>query len=270
MASPPFDINALVPEDDDIVSQYPLTERTFRDIVESWLLVGHNTQGRHKPLALDNSADPSGIANVTQIWPGTTSGALRYRIGTGDAEYLLPPGIIVPYAGSTAPVGWSLCDGSTLSRTTFSLLFAAIGTSFGSGDGSTTFHKPNLKGRIPVGKDDMGGSAAGLVTSTTFSPNGTTLGAVGGAQVITLASSEVPATAVTVVITDPGHAHVISNISFTIAGDSGQARWNQTGGSTRNTDAATTGITAAGTVQGGGGAHNNMPPGLIVNYIIKL
>ena len=62
-------------------------------------------------------------------------------------------GSITMYAGATAPDGWLICDGSAVSRTTYADLFSVIGTTYGSGDGSTTFNIPNLKGRVPVGLD---------------------------------------------------------------------------------------------------------------------
>ncbi len=78
---------------------------------------------------------------------------------------LVPIGSILAYSGASAPTGWVLCDGAAISRTTYATLFAAIGTSFGTGDGSTTFNVPDLRGRVLVGKDDMGGTAASRVTS---------------------------------------------------------------------------------------------------------
>ncbi|MER0170344.1 MAG: tail fiber protein [Nitrosomonas sp.] len=60
-------------------------------------------------------------------------------------------GMIFPYAGSSAPTGFLLCDGSAVSRTTYADLFALISTDYGAGDGSTTFNIPNLKGRFPLG-----------------------------------------------------------------------------------------------------------------------
>lgn len=83
---------------------------------------------------------------------------LKYYDGTNWNEVngnivgdTLPIGAIVPYGSTTAPTGWLVCDGSAVSRTTYSELFAVIGTSFGAGDGSTTFNLPNLKGKVPVG-----------------------------------------------------------------------------------------------------------------------
>lgn len=62
-----------------------------------------------------------------------------------------PAGVIVDYGGAAAPTGWLLCDGSAVSRTTYADLFAAIGTQYGAGDGSTTFNVPDFRGRVSVG-----------------------------------------------------------------------------------------------------------------------
>lgn len=96
---------------------------------------------------------------------------------------VIPPGTIQSYGGGTVPQGWLLCDGSTASRSTYSALFAAIGVAHGEGDGTTTFHLPDLRGRFLRGADDMGTGAAnrdggGRVASNTGgSPTG-----VGSAQ----------------------------------------------------------------------------------------
>ena len=57
----------------------------------------------------------------------------------------LPSGMLTPFAGATAPDGWLLSDGSAVNRTTYSALFTAIGTTYGAGDGSTTFNLPDLR-----------------------------------------------------------------------------------------------------------------------------
>lgn len=74
-------------------------------------------------------------------------------VGTLDMNLYVPPGMVVPYAGSTAPDGWLLCDGRTVSRTTYAALFAVIGTAYGAGDGSATFNLPDFRGRTAVGAD---------------------------------------------------------------------------------------------------------------------
>lgn len=80
---------------------------------------------------------------------------------------VMPAGAIVMYGAAAAPSGYLLCDGSAVSRTTFAALFAIIGTTFGAGDGSTTFNVPNFRQRFPIGKAASG--------------TGSTLGGTGGA-----------------------------------------------------------------------------------------
>lgn len=99
------------------------------------------------------------------------------------ANAAIPAGMVVDFAGGTAPSGWLLCYGQAVSRTTYSALFGAIGTTWGTGDGSTTFNLPDLRGRVRAGRDDMGGTAAGRLTNAlTGNPglDGTSLGAAGG------------------------------------------------------------------------------------------
>lgn len=90
-----------------------------------------------------------------------------------------PVGSITMFAGADAPSGHLLCDGSAVSRATYSALFAVIGTTYGAGNGSTTFNVPNLKGRVPVGQD---------TTQTEFD----TLGERAGAKTHTLSVPEMP------------------------------------------------------------------------------
>jgi microcystin-dependent protein len=75
--------------------------------------------------------------------------------GTGDWPHLrksvMPIGMITPYGGASAPTGWLACNGTAVSRTTYADLFAVIGTTFGAGDGSTTFNLPNLADKVPLG-----------------------------------------------------------------------------------------------------------------------
>lgn len=148
------------------------------------------------------------------------------------------PGVVLPYAGSSAPAGWLLCDGSAVSRTTYADLFSVIGTTFGAGDGSTTFNLPDPRGRGVIGA----GQGSGLTNRA--------LGATGGAETHTLAESEIPSHTHTATLKDAGSA---ANGAFgRLSG----------GGGTHN-NGATTNAT------GGGGAHNNMQPFLALNLIIK-
>lgn len=113
---------------------------------------------------------------------GRTSAALQ-QILVGS---IIPPGTIQSFGGGTVPDGWLLCDGATVNRTTYSALFAAVGTAHGSGDGSTTFHLPDLRGRFLRGADNMGTGAAGrdpdAAGRTAGNAGGNTGNAVGSVQ----------------------------------------------------------------------------------------
>jgi len=85
--------------------------------------------------------------------------------GAGVFQGAVPAGTIVDFAGATAPTGWLLCFGQAVSRATNAALFTAIGVTWGSGDGFTTFNVPDCRNYILVGKGDMGGSDAGGLTT---------------------------------------------------------------------------------------------------------
>ena len=104
---------------------------------------------------------------------------LSTAIGSAGA---VPIGVVNPFAGATAPSGWLLCFGQDVSRTEYSALFAVLNTTYGSGNGSTTFTLPDMRGRAVAGKDNMGGSAANRITPAVTGIAGTILGAFGGTQ----------------------------------------------------------------------------------------
>jgi hypothetical protein len=101
------------------------------------------------------------------------SGKSGYSGWSGVASAATPTGSVISFAGSTAPSGWLLCDGSAVSRSTYSALFSVVGTTYGVGDGSTTFNVPDLMGRMPMGA----GSGSGLT--------GRDLGTKGGYEDLT-------------------------------------------------------------------------------------
>lgn len=206
-------------------------------------------------IATADIADDAVTAAKLNISGNGTSGQVVQSDGDGSFSYLtlvtgFVSGMLMPYAGASAPSGWLLCYGQAISRTTYADLFSAIGTVYGTGDGSTTFNLPDLRGRTIAGQDDMGGASANRLTNQTGGLDGDTLGATGGAETHTLTTDQIPA-----------HTHTESRrtISFGTF---------QTGGS--GTAASSSGTTNPNTGSTGGGqAHNNVQPTIILNYIIK-
>ena len=193
----------------------------------------------------------------------------------------LPPGIVVSYAGTSAPTGWLLCDGAAVSRVTYLTLFTIIGTTYGVGDGATTFNVPNLKGRVPVGHD---------AAQTEFDA----LGKTSGAKTHTLSSSEMPVHTHTQDShnhtqnshnhTQDAHSHVITelrdlttggaNTNIAVTNDASSTLGTKPTASTTATNQAATATNQATTATnqntGGGAAHNNLQPGLAINFIVKV
>ena len=199
-------------------------------------------------------------ASELNISGNGTSGQVVQSDGDGSFSYAtlasaFLSGMIMPYAGSSAPSGWLLSYGQAISRSTYSDLFSAIGTTYGAGDGSTTFNVPDLRGRTIAGQDDMGGSSSNRLTSPI---NGDTLGATGGSESHTIAEAELPA-----------HTHS-SGGTISITRGNGSTGTGVFGlveiissGSNTFSVSGTSGST------GGDSAHNNVQPTLILNYIIK-
>lgn len=123
---------------------------------------------------------------VTLAQPVTFNSSVTFNGGIA----VPPPGSLFGFAGSAAPTGYLLCAGQAVSRTTFAALFAAVSTTYGAGDGATTFNVPDFRGRTLVGLDNMGGTDASRMVVAGGAR--TTLGSAFGADTHTLTTAQTP------------------------------------------------------------------------------
>lgn len=219
---------------------------------------------------------------------------------------VLPAGAVIPYAGSAAPAGWLLCGGQAVSRSDYAALFSIIGTTYGAGNGSTTFNVPDLRGRVVAGEDDMGGAAANRLTVGNSGITGTTLGAAGGDERLhqhshanTLTNNAVTSGndnsdhthAGTTGNDSPDHTHAVTvanagtftgiigsnghggTIQSWTGGTGGRSAFHQhgftTGGRSAFHQHSVTSNVTISNVNAGSGSSQNVQPTIILNYIIK-
>jgi microcystin-dependent protein len=189
-------------------------------------------------------------------------------LGGGGVPFFLPT---APNSSFVFPFG------QAISRATYAALFAAMGTTYGSGDGSTTFNIPDLRGRVPAGKDDMGGSTASRITNSGSGIVGTTLGAVGGGESQTLTLGQLPGgiTSANAVqsITVPFNHMPIANDFGTIGVNGGGA--NTIPASNSGAIAFSGFLTGSNSItvmsnNTGGGAHPIVQPTIVCNYILRI
>ena len=165
------------------------------------------------------------------------------------APSMIPAGVILPFAGSEIPAGWLLCDGGEVSRDTYNSLFLLISNTYGGGDGVTTFNVPDLRGRMPMGLDNMGGASAGIVENQ----EADNLGGNSGTEMHQLTIEELAS-----------HSHSIPGMggfptgstNYSPGGNGGHPNYQATG-------------SGGSSIVGNDVPHNNMPPYLSLNYIIK-
>ncbi|PAY06655.1 phage tail protein [Bradyrhizobium sp. UFLA03-84] len=232
-----------------------------------------------KPLRTAPSVEvPSGTliqgTPYTAIY-NNTDGAFYLRGFFGN-PYNIPLGGGLDYWFSTTPnSSFVFPVGQAISRTTYAAFFAAAGTTYGTGDGSTTFNLPDMRGRVAAAVDNMGGVTAGRLSSTYFgSPQ---LGLASGSDNHTLTTNEIPAHRHSVFIVDPGHSHTTTaastSVNFYQAGGTPAAN-----ASAASISSGTTGISitsgdsvANATLQAGGGApHAIAQPTICCNYILRI
>lgn len=252
----------------------------------------HTTNGATVTLNVDGlgakplRAQPSVELQSGVLIQGTPYAALYnnsdaafYLYGVG-ANPGIPLASSIDYWGTSAPTSsFALAYGQAISRSTYATLFAVLSTTYGIGDGSTTFNLPDLRGRVIAGKDDMGGSAAGVLTGsgTGFGTQGqtpTNLGAKGGAESKTLATANLPAytpsgTMGGGVITFPTTA--VTSVA------NGASAGLTTGPGTTNSDMSAvmrvsqTAITFTGTAQGGTSTGFQLvQPTIIANKLLRI
>jgi microcystin-dependent protein len=195
-----------------------------------------------------------------------TDGAFYLR-GFLNLPYSVPIGGLMPYIAAPLPnSNFVQPYGQALSRTTYVALFSLVGTTYGSGDGTSTFNIPDLRGRVPVGADAMGGAAAGRVTAAGAGFDGTAYGAAGGAQNKAITINEVAPHVHGV--NDPGHAHSFSALqqasSLLVTGGTGAPISTYLS----STVGSVTGITIQSA--GSGNAFSIMQPSIVMSYILRV
>jgi microcystin-dependent protein len=233
-----------------------------------------------KPLrSAPNVELPAGVIIQGTPYTATYNNAdgAFYLQGFFGSPYNIPVGAGIDFWGSTAPnSSFAFPYGQAISRTTYAAIFSIVGTTYGSGDGSTTFNLPDKRGRISVALDTMGGTASGRVTSATGGIDGTTVGATGGGQTYTMQRSDLP----NIAPTFTGSAGTATSTNTDIPINASSPLSAPTGGSLIPLVGSvignlTSSFTPAGIVQSLNGgvtqtAMRTMPPAIVVPYLIRI
>jgi microcystin-dependent protein len=247
----------------------------------------HTTNGATVTLNVDTlGAKPLRTAPGVELLAGTiiqgTPYIATYNNGDGafylqgfyGSPYLIPLGAGIDYWGPTTPnSSFALATGQSISRTTYATLFSLFGTTYGSGDGSTTFNLPDKTGRVSA----MIEASATRLTSTYFGGNSANLGAVGGLDHHALIAGEIP----TVTAGGSGSATVNSTTntvlspSITNWGNGSGITFTafNPGGATAGTLTSTGSASVSTTSNNTGGtspSHANVQPTIVCNYIIRI
>lgn len=249
---------SLTPITSDIVDQYledaPIVYRPM-----SKLQVGDS----YYEIVDETARAQGGHTELTQAEYNALSQAEKengevYFITDGTPDNLIvndsvPIGAIQAYGGATAPAGWLMCDGSAVSRNGYSELFSAIGTTYGDGDGSTTFNLPDLQGRVAIGSD------------TNY-----VLGDYDGESEHILTESELPNVSASFALHGQENGTIIAGLGGKATGTLFSNKYNSTGyTNSPNIRTGANSYQTPGIKFGSDQAHNNMQPYIVTNYIIK-
>lgn len=232
-----------------------------------------------KPIRMQPSvALPNGslvLGTPYIVTYNNTDGAFYLQGWTNP--YNIPLAAGMDYWGTSTPnSSFAFPTGQAISRTTYATLFSLFSTTFGSGDGSTTFNLPDKTGRVSAMKEATGTR----LTTAGSGIDGGTMGSAGGAQNVTIAQSGLPNIAPTFTGSS-GAVSVTSNLANIIAGTlvggvvSGAGALTATSGGSQNTPTASGSFTPVGTVSSINGnttqtTTNKMPPTIVCNYILRI
>jgi microcystin-dependent protein len=240
--------------------------------------VPHATNGATVTLNVDGlGAKPLRSAPSVELVAGTLIQGTPYTCTYNSSDavfylrdfyinpYVVPIGGMIDFWGASVPSSSFVFPiGQAISRTTYSALFTLFSTTYGTGDGSTTFNVPDVTGRVTAMKE----ASATRLTSTYFGGTSTSLGAVGGLESHTLTTAQLASHSHGV--TDSGHTHgssaaLASNFSV---GFGGGAQGGIEAGHIATISSATTGISINNA--GSGSAHNNVQPTIICNKLLRV
>lgn len=254
--------STLANEIDDIARDIKIGVRSRMQNEHIWPAVQSATLegGLHKYITFSVQTAPPDLVVGTATQAGalyvTSGNALIFTNSASQAVTVvaaggysaLPPGSMMPFGGTAAPVGYYICNGTAVSRSTDAALYGVLGTRYGTGDGSTTFNVPDLRGYTIVGKSDAGMFA--------------TVGATTGALTVALTSDELAA-----------HTHFIardvdSASTLTLANALARGHVVASDESYDLKGAGTPADVGLSSPTGSGTAHANVQPSMVFNYII--
>ena len=248
---------------------------------------GTIAQGAHQTaIGAYNIADSSSLLIIGNgTGPAARANALTVD-RNGNVIGLGMAGMVQMFAGSTAPTGWLMCNGQAVSRTTYATLFAVIGTTYGTGDGSTTFNVPDMRGRAPIGV----GQGSGLTNRTLGSKTGSETQSLTDANIAHGHGFTNPTYKITQTAANVQHAGEYVSVDQAMSWNRGTINSSSTATykylrSTADPSAAVHRTTptipeknmtqvSSGSVSDLSGAsstrtaHNNMQPSLSINFII--